>query len=47
MSNTLVTIGLSSSWDRFFVGAALVLIASISHYRAKMEGLRKLNFEHI
>ena len=47
LSNTLVTIGLSSSWNRFFVGAALVLIASVSHYRAKVAGLRKLNFGNI
>lgn len=47
LNNTLVTIGLSSSWNKFFVGAALVLIASVSHYRAKMAGLRKLNFENI
>ena len=47
LNNTLVTIGLSASWNRFFIGCALVLIASISHYRAKMRNLRQLNFENI
>jgi len=47
LNNTLVTIGLSASWNRFFIGGALVLIASISHYRAKLRNLRQLNFESI
>lgn len=47
LNNTLVTIGLSASWNRFFIGAALVLIASISHYRAKLRNLRQLHFENI
>ena len=47
LNNTLVTIGLSASWNRFFIGCALVLIASISHYRTKMRNLRQLNFENI
>lgn len=47
LNNTLVTIGLSASWNRFFIGAALVLIASISHYRMKLRNLRQLNFENI
>lgn len=47
LNNTLVTIGLSSSWNRFFIGCALVFIASISHYRAKMRNLRQLNFENV
>lgn len=47
LNNTLVTLGLSASWNKFFVGATLVLIASISHYRSKVEALKKLNFENI
>jgi len=47
LNNTLVTLGLSASWNRFFIGGALVLIASISHYRAKMRNLRQLNFENV
>ena len=47
LNNTLVTIGLSASWNRFFIGCALVLIASISHYRAKKRSLRQLNFDSI
>lgn len=47
LNNTLVTIGLSASWNRFFIGLALVFIASISHYRAKLRNLRQLNFENV
>ena len=47
LSNTLVTIGLSASWSRFFIGFALVLIASISHYQTKRRNLRQLNFENV
>lgn len=47
LNNTLVTIGLSASWNRFFIGFALVFIASISHYRAKRRNLRQLNFENV
>ena len=47
LNNTLVTIGLSASWSRFFIGCALVLIASVSHYRTKRRNLRQLNFENV
>lgn len=47
LNNTLVTIGLSASWNRFFIGSALVLVASISHYRAKRRSLRQLHFENV
>jgi len=47
LNNTLVTIGLSASWNRFFIGFALMFIASISHYRLKRRNLRQLNFENV
>ncbi|MDQ7250495.1 ABC transporter permease [Dongia sedimenti] len=47
LNNTLVTLGLSASWNRFFIGGALLLIASISHYRLRRRNLRQLNFENI
>ncbi|MBK1625489.1 ABC transporter permease [Afifella marina] len=47
LSNTLVTLGLSASWNRFFIGAAMVAIAAISHYRAKQRNLKLLNFQDV
>ncbi|MBC7285170.1 ABC transporter permease [Hoeflea sp.] len=47
LNNTLVTLGLSASWNRFFIGLAMVTIASISHYRARKRNERLLNFESI
>ena len=46
LQTTLILIGLSSSWMRFFIGAILILSVSIMAIRTRRENLRNLIFHN-
>ena len=44
MNNTLIFLGLSSSWNNFCVGALMVISVVITSYQERLENRRKLLF---
>ena len=47
LRSTLVYIGISSSWNDFFIGAVILLAVSVSAWRTRRDSKAQMRFDHV